>query len=428
MTAQPEPGIPARTTTPFHLDVDGADDRHALNARLRAHGGAAPVSLPGGLTGYAVTRHDDLKDFLAHPDVAKDACHFAALAEGRIPEGWPLLTFATVPGMTTADGADHRRLRGLATKAFTPRRVEELRPRVSDLADTLLDNLAEAAATDADGYGTGAADLRRHFALPLPMGVLCDLMGIDAEHTDRLHTLSNRIVNTNTTPESAVSANREMVAILAQLAAIRAAAPGDDLISALIAAREEDGGRLSEQELIGTMLLLIVAGHETTLNLITNAVRALCAHRDQLALLQSGKVPWEAAVEETMRWDAPVSFFPFRYPTRDMEVGGVRIPKGAPVLAGYTAAGRDEKAHGPAADIFDITRDQATRHLSFGHGAHYCIGAPLARLEATTALRTLFTRYPDLDLAIPEPELPSHPSFVGNSRQTLPIRLTPAGR
>ncbi|NGN69062.1 cytochrome P450 [Streptomyces sp. A7024] len=421
MTAQPE-------TEPFRLDPDGADDRHTLNARLRAHGGAAPVALPGGLTGYAVTRHADLKDFLAHPDVAKDACHFAALAEGRIPEGWPLLTFATVPGMTTADGADHRRLRGLATKAFTPRRVEELRPRVAELTTSLLDGLAEAAATDADGYGTGVADLRRHFALPLPMGVLCGLMGIDAEHTDRLHTLSNRIVNTNTTPESAVAANREMVAILAQLAAIRAAAPGDDLISALITAREEDGSRLSEQELIGTMLLLIVAGHETTLNLITNAVRALCAHRDQLALLQAGKVGWEAAVEETMRWDAPVSFFPFRYPTRDLEVGGTLIPKGAPVLAGYTAAGRDETAHGPDAHVFDVTRDQSARHLSFGHGAHYCIGAPLARLEATTALRALFTRHPDLDLAIPEPELPAHPSFVGNSRQVLPVRLTPVGQ
>ena len=132
--------------------------------------------------------------------------------------------------------------------------------------------------------------------------------------------------------------------------------PGDDLTSALIAAREEDGDRLSQHELIGTLLLMIIAGHETTLNLITNAVRALCAHRDQLELVQSGKASWSDVVEETLRWDSPVSYFPFRYPTRDLTLDGTVIPKGTPVLAGYSAAGRDPAAHGPDADRFDITR------------------------------------------------------------------------
>ncbi len=130
-------------------------------------------------------------------------------------------------------------------------------------------------------------------------------------------------------------------------------------------------------------------------------------------------------MDETLRWDGPISWFPFRYPTRDLTVGGTVIARGTPVLAGYTAAGRDGAAHGPDADRFDLTRPTAARHLSFGHGAHYCVGAPLARLEATTALEQLFTRFPDLDLATPEDELPRQRSFIGNSVQALPVRPYP---
>lgn len=215
-----------------------------------------------------------------------------------------------------------------------------------------------------------------------------------------------------------------MLAVLGQVAAARPASPGDDLTSALIEAREENGDRLSEGELIGT-LLLIIAGHETTLNLITNAVRALCAHRDQLELVRSDSsgAAWGAVVEETLRYDSPVSFFPFRYPTTDLAVGDTVIPRGAPVLVSYTSAGRDPHAHGADADRFDITREAATRHLSFGHGAHYCLGAPLARMEATIALEALFTRFPALDLAVPDEELVPHASFVGNSPRELPVRL-----
>ncbi|CAM5672214.1 Cytochrome P450 OS=Streptomyces cyaneofuscatus OX=66883 GN=G3I52_13890 PE=3 SV=1 [Streptomyces cyaneofuscatus] len=191
----------------------------------------------------------------------------------------------------------------------------------------------------------------------------------------------------------------------------------------MIAAREEDGDRFSPHELIGTLMLTIIAGHETTLNLITNAVRALCTHRDQLDLVLTGGASWADVVEETLRWDSPVSYFPFRYPTRDLTLDGTVIPQGTPVLAGYSAAGRDTQAHGPDAARFDITRPGKSRHLSLGHGAHYCMGAPLARLESTTALEQLFTRFPALDLAVPEPELPRHASFVGNSVQKLPVRL-----
>jgi cytochrome P450 len=269
------------------------------------------------------------------------------------------------------------------------------------------------------------ADLRRHFALPLPMGVIGELLGVEAEYLDRLHHLSNQVVATDIGPEQAVAANRELVAVLSAVAAARAESPGDDLTSALIAARDEEGDRLSQQELIGTLVLMIIAGHETTLNLITNAVRALCGHRDQLESVQKGESSWADVVEETLRWDAPVSYFPFRYPVRDLTVDGTVIPRGTPVLAGYSAAGRDRAAHGPDADRFDVTRPGrpgAVRHISLGHGAHYCLGAPLARMEATIALERLFTRFPDLDLAVSETELTRHASFVGNSVRALPVR------
>ncbi|EFL18824.1 cytochrome P450 [Streptomyces sp. C] len=396
---------------------------HTLNARLRARGAVAEVVLPGGVPGAVVLGHEELKEFLSHPDVAKDARHFPGLHDGTVPADWPLRVFANAQGMHTADGADHRRLRSLVGNAFTARQVERLRPRVQELADDLLDGLARAAEDSADG----TADLRTHFALPLPMSVICELLGVDPEHRGRLHHLSNTvIISTDVPPAEVMAAVRELVELIATIAAARRAAPGEDLTSALIAARDDDGDRLSEAELIGTMRLMLVAGHETTLNLISNAVRALCTHRDQLALVLDGKASWSDVVDETLRWDGPVSWFPFRYPTRDLPLGGAVIPRGTPVLAGYTAAGRDGAVHGPDADRFDVTRPGAGRNLSFGHGAHYCVGAPLARLEATIALERLFTRFPGLDLAVPEAELPHQRSFIGNSVETLPVRLAQA--
>ncbi|MET9573231.1 cytochrome P450 [Streptomyces virginiae] len=418
----PVPHIPVGPDAPYAIDPAGGCP-HPLNARLRAeHGTVAQVVLPGGVPAAVVLGHDALKEFLTHPEVAKDARHFPALHDGSIPREWPLRAFANAQGMHTADEDDHRRLRALVGKAFTARQVERLRPRVEALTAELLADLDRAAAASPDG----TADLREHFALPLPMGVICELLGVDPEHRGRLHHLSNTvIIATDTTPAKAMAAVRELVDLMGTIAATRRANPGEDLTSALIAAREDDGDRLSEAELTGTMRLVLVAGHETTLNLISNAVRALCTHRDQLALVLDGRATWSDVVDETLRWDGPVSWFPFRYPTRDLTVDGTVIPRGTPVLAGYTAAGRDKGFHGPDADRFDVSRPTAARNLSFGHGAHYCVGAPLARLEATTALERLFTRFPDLDLATPEAELPHQRSFIGNSVETLPVRLTP---
>ncbi|MFJ5797526.1 cytochrome P450 family protein [Streptomyces decoyicus] len=424
MTDARRPAPPSGTAAPAPADrapqplAPGGTGRAAADALLREAGAVVPVLLPGEVPAVAVTRHEVLREVLAHPEVAKNACHFAALHDGIVSPGWPLTTFATVDGMTTADGADHRRLRGLVTKVFTARRVAALRPRVVELTAGLLNGLPDAAAAD------GTVDLRRHFAYPLPMSVICELLGVDAALRDRLHELSNLIVSTTGTADEAGAAHREIIAVLTQVAEARRADPGDDLTSALLAAQEEDGDRLSARELVGTLLLMIIAGHETTLNLITNAVRALCTDRAQLELVRNGRATWDDVVEETLRYDSPVAHFPFRYPVRDLEIGGTLVPRGTAMLASYSAAGRDPEAYGPDADRFDVTRRPAARLLSFGHGPHYCLGAPLARLEATIALEALFARYPALDLAVPDAELPAHPSFIGNSTHVLPVRLT----
>jgi 2-hydroxy-5-methyl-1-naphthoate 7-hydroxylase len=406
-------------TSAHSMDPSGAAVRSDADT-LREAAAACPVMLPGGVPGMIVSRHQELRDFLADPKVAKNARHFAAHQRGDVPQQWQLNAFALVNGMTTADGDDHRRLRGLATKAFTPRRVATMRPWISELTGELL------AALPGHRGADGVVDLRQHFAYPLPMGVICELLGIDRRHRAELHGLISTMISTSSTAADAMAAQARIHAVLAHVVADRRKLPGDDLTSALIAARDDDldsgAEQLSDAELTGTLLLMIVAGHGTTLNLIINAVRALCGHPDQLALVLAGEATWDQVVEETLRWDGPVANFPFRYPTIDIEVDGVTVPRGIPVLAGYTAAGRDPREYGPTADRFDITRP-ATRHLAFGHGAHYCLGAPLARLEAVIALRALYAAHPGLTLAVPDDELLPLPGFISNSVLELPVRL-----
>ncbi|MFJ9693628.1 cytochrome P450 [Kitasatospora sp. NPDC101183] len=352
-----------------------------------------------------MTRHDALQSVLADPRFGKDARLWTTFREGRLPQGWPLLNFVAVPGMTTADGEDHRRLRGLVTQAFTPRRIAALAPAVEARAIALLDGI---------GRPEGAFDLRARYAYPLPMQVIGELLGLAEEQQDHLHELCDTMVSSSATPEASMAAQRDLNALLASVVAAKRAEPGDDLTSALIEARES-GDELSEAELVGTLLLMLIAGHETTLNLISNAVRALLAHPDQLRLLREGARPWSAAVEETLRYDSPVGQFPMRYATEDVEVGGALIRRGEAVLASYAAAGRDDGQH-PEADRFDL--DRAARHLSLGHGPHFCLGSALARLEAETALRHLFGRHPALALAEGRENEPIA-SFVSNGARSL---------
>ncbi|MFB7472703.1 cytochrome P450 [Kitasatospora sp. NPDC056184] len=361
-----------------------------------------------------MTHHDALQELLSDPRVGKNPQLWTTFREGLLPEGWPLITFVTVPGMVTADGEDHRRLRGLVTQAFTPRRVAALQPAVEARAVALLDRIAGLEGLGEDGF-----DLREHFAYPLPMEVIGELLGLPPKQQDELHELSDTLVSSSATPEAAVAARQSLFALLGSVVAAKRAEPGDDLTTDLIAAREDED-RLSEIELVGTLLLMLVAGHETTLNLITNAVRALLAHPGQLRLVLDGTVPWSAVVEETLRYDSPVGQFPLRYATEDITVGDTVIRRGEALLASYAAAGRDG-AHVRDADSFDVTR-QPNRHLSFGHGPHFCLGSGLARLEAETALRLLFERYPALALADgPAPEPIG--SFVSNSVRTLRVTV-----
>ncbi|MFI6447456.1 cytochrome P450 [Kitasatospora sp. NPDC050543] len=391
-----------------------ARDNAAEGALLRAAGAVVPVELPGGVSAWAVARHAQARELLTDSRLVKDAAHWAAFQRGDVPRSWPLIGLA-VPGrsMVTTDGAEHRRLRALVAQAFTPRRVELMRPRVEEITARLLDSLAAAREREVD--------LKTEFAFPLPMTVIGTLLGVDEADHAYLRELYERFFGSKPDPAGIQATIAALNAFVDDLVAQRRAAPQDDLTSALLAAAVE-GGALTDAEAAATLRVIIAAGHETTVNLISNAVRALLAHPEQLALVRAGEVSWDAVVEESLRWTPPTSNFLFRFTTEDVKVEDVVIPAGEPVLISYNAIGRDPAQHGITAEVFDVTRDPI-RHLSFGHGPHVCPGSPLARLEAAVALPALFQRFPDLALAVPDGELQPSPSLVVNSLRELPVRL-----
>ncbi|MFE2414262.1 cytochrome P450 [Kitasatospora sp. NPDC059408] len=397
---------------PFVLDPL-ARDSAAEGALLRAAGPAVPVELPGGVAAWAVTRHAAARDLLTDSRLVKDAAHWAAFQRGEVPKTWPLIGLAVPgPSMVTTDGAEHRRLRALVAQAFTPRRVELMRPRVEEITHRLLDALAA---------GGPEVDLKSAFAFPLPMTVICSLLGVPESDHGVLRDLYERFFGIKPDPAGIQATIAGLNAFVNDLVAQRRSTPGDDLASVLLAA-DTEGGALTDAEAAATLRVIIAAGHETTVNLIGNAVRALLAHPEQLALVRSGRVPWDAVVEESLRWTPPTSNFLFRFAAEDIPVGDTVIPAGEPVLISYNAIGRDPAQHGITAEVFDVTRD-ASRHLSFGHGPHVCPGSPLARLEAGVALPALFERFPGLSLGVPDGELRPSPSLVVNSLLELPVRL-----
>ncbi|MEY9933049.1 cytochrome P450 [Catenulispora sp. GP43] len=413
-----EPDATAREACPRHrLDPLGGSP-HAQNARWLTEGPTLRVLMPGDVPGAMVLGHAALKQFLASPDVSKDPANFAEYQQGRVPEGWPLSGFTLPRSMLTADGAEHRRLRSVIGNTFTRSRIKALRPVVEALVERLLEELAQAAQASPDGV----VDLRARFAMPLPLEVICELLGIPAAARARLHEIASLLINTDVEPALVIAASQEMIAILSAIVAERTRQPRQDLLSEMIA-RTDDPALLSVEELTATLRSLFIAGHETTMGLVMNAVRALCAHREALEAVRQGKASWPAVVEETLRWDDPVSYFPMRYPTKDMDIAGHCVEAGTAVLAGYSAAGRDPAAYGPDADRFDVTREEPVELLAFGYGPHYCPGAPLARLEAEIALARLFERFPELDVAVSEAELEYSHTFVGNVVVALPVRL-----
>ncbi|MFD7746535.1 cytochrome P450 [Streptomyces sp. NPDC059698] len=311
--------------------------------------------------------------------------------------------------MLELDAPHHTRLRRLVVREFTARRIEALRPRVTGITERLLDAMAPR----------GSADLVDALAFPLPMTVICELLGVPDIDRDAFRTLSNGIVTPTREQRDADPAGA-MSDYLVDLIADKRRSPGDDLLSALIRTRDEGGDGLSSAELVGMAFLLLVAGHETTVNLIANGVRALLDHPDQLALLRAEPGLIGGAVEEMLRYDGPVETTTFRFAREEVKIGSTVIPRDEAVLVALASADRDP-ARFPEPDAFDIRREPQG-HLGFGHGAHYCLGAPLARMEARIAIGALLERFPGLarDPSGGEPDW--LPGLLMRGVRALPVR------
>ncbi|NUS57860.1 MAG: cytochrome P450 [Streptomycetaceae bacterium] len=402
----------------YAIDPFGADIT-AESAELRALGDVVPVALPGGIPAWAPTRYDTLKALILDPRVSKDPrLHWRLWPEvGQHPSWSWIVGWVGVVNMLSTYGGDHARLRKLVAPSFTHRRTESMRVRVEAITAELLDAL-EAAGADGQ-----VVDVKAGLAHPLPLRMICELFGVPDELVDGMRRLIAAIMDTSDpSPEHGAFVQRQIGAVLGALVAHRRAQPGDDLTTELIRVRDEDGDRLSDEELLHTLLLMIGAGFETTVNLIGNAVVALLRDPDQLTAVRTGKTGWDAVVDETLRVHPSIAALPLRFAVRDISVGGITIPAGDAIITTYAAAGLDPARYGPEADVFDAARG-AEDQLSFGVGVHRCVGAPLARMEAMTALPALFERFPELRLAVGEDELRQVASFIAYGWQEIPVRL-----
>lgn len=400
---------------PFVIDPTGSD-RTAEYAALRARGPATPVDVLG-LRAWAVLDPALLKTMLTSPDVSKNGrAHYPAFQQTI--RTWPLALWIEVQSMLTAYGADHRRLRRMVAPAFSARRIAELRPTVAAMVAELVDALAAEPAGQV-------VDLRERLAFPLPINVIGHLLGVPEGQRTGFRRIVDGVFDSTLTSEQAQANAARLFERVDELVATKRRRPGDDMTSLLIAARDEetDGAGFTDVELRDTLVLLINAGYETTVNVIDQAVFALLTSPGQRRLVDSGAATWEDVVEETLRLEPALKYLPLRFAVRDVELpDGQVIRAGDAILSAYGAANRHPDLHGADADTFDVTR-RAKDHLAFGHGVHFCLGAPLARLEVAEALRQFFARFPAARLAEPAEALRPVPTLISNGHQRLPVRL-----
>jgi cytochrome P450 len=368
---------------PFEREVP--TEPPSLYARLQREEPVAPVRLPTGDPAFVVTRYEDTKLVLSDPRFSNN--------RNRPGVARPV-AMARDDSMVGMDPPDHTRLRRLVSRAFTARRAESYRPFIERTVHELLDQMADTGAP---------ADLVPSVAEPLPVAVICDLLGVPFADRVTLRELSGKLVSfTAFSFEEMARARMQLRDFMADLIAIKRAAPGDDVMSAMIAARDE-GDKLSESELVSQGMLLLVAGHESSVSHIGNAVVALLRHPDQLKLVRDDPSVLPTAIEELLRIAPPGDGGQVRVALEDTELSGTVIPAGSLVLACLPTANRDPRQFdGP--DELDVTRAD-TRHLSLGHGGHFCLGAALLRVELQVLYPALFQRFPGLRLAVPAGDL-----------------------
>ena len=387
------------------------DDPYRQYAALREHD---PVHR-SPLEVWVLFRYDDIVGVLRDSSLSVQVDNATPTARMQMfAEQAPEERERGAHSILNVDPPDHTRLRRLVSKAFTPKMVHELRPRIQALVDEALEAMA----------ARGEADVIVDLAFPLPFTVISEMLGMPDGNRDEVRGWSHTLTKTLDpilSPEevdAALAAANNMQSHIQDVLAWKRDHPEDDLLTGLIAA-EDEGDRLSEIELLDQVLLLYVAGHETTVNLIGNATLALLGHPDQLARLRSDPELDGGAVEELLRYDSPVQFSR-RITTADLDVDGTTIPAGTFTLTCLGSANHDEARWGPTADELDITRPDAGQHMSFGNGIHHCLGSSLARTEAQVAIGTLARRFPDLKLA-GEPE--RNGRVVLRGLEFLPVTL-----
>lgn len=376
-------------------------DPYPLYDRLREEGPAHKVTAPDGSGVWLVTRYADVRQGLADQRLARHPRHNG---DGYV--GIPLPDELRVM-LATTDPPHHTRLRSLINAAFTRRRIESLRPRVEEVVDRLLDRIAE---------GDGRADLVASLAAPLPITIICDLLGIPEEERGIFRSYTDAIVGTD--HRRSAQGCRDMVAFLKRIITLKREQPDDALITGLIEARDQDD-RLTESEMVGMGFMILIGGYDTTLSMIGSGALALLRDPAQMKALRERPELMPGAVEELLRFEAPVQNAIRRFATEDVEIGGVTIPAGGAVVLSIGSAGRDPRQYA-CPERLDLDRPDTT-HVSFGFGPHFCPGAQLGRMEVAVALGKLITRFPNLALAGGQDALSYRPGFTFRELSTLPV-------